>query len=58
MPPVANHPGMSIKKETKLARGMHSQGRAVAKAYRKEFVVLYEERLRATRLAVSVEPTR
>jgi hypothetical protein len=44
-----------------LYRGIclaYEKGRAVAKTCHRELAELYEERLRETRLTVSIEPTR
>ena len=49
--------GMSMKKATRITWEAHTKGRAVAKTCHKELAELYEERLRATGLTVSVEPT-
>ena len=51
-------PGMTIKRATKVTWEAHTKGRAVAKTCHKELAELYEERLRATGLTVSVEPGR
>ncbi len=51
-----NIPGMSMKKATKVTWEAHTKGRAVAKTCHKELAELYEERLRAKGLTVSVEP--
>ncbi len=51
-------PGMSVKKATKVMWEAHTKGKAVAKTCHKELAELYEERLRAKRLTVSIEPAR
>jgi ATP-dependent Clp protease adaptor protein ClpS len=49
-------PGMTIKRATKIMWKAHTTGRAVAKTCYKELAELYEERLRAKGLTVSIEP--
>jgi ATP-dependent Clp protease adaptor protein ClpS len=51
-------PGMTIKRATKVIWEAHTKGRAVARSCYKELAELYEERLRAKRLTVSLEPAR
>lgn len=51
-------PDMSMKRATRVTWEAHTKGRAVAKTCHRELAELYEERLRATGLTVSVEPTR
>ena len=51
-------PGMSVKKATRITWEAHTKGRAVAKTCHKELAELYEERLRAKGLTVSIEPAR
>jgi len=51
-------PGMSMKKATKVRWEAHAKGRAVAKVCHRELAELYEERLRAEDLTVSIEPAR
>jgi ATP-dependent Clp protease adaptor protein ClpS len=51
-------PGMSVKKATKVMWEAHTKGKAVAKTCHKELAELYEERLRAKGLTVSIEPAR
>jgi ATP-dependent Clp protease adapter protein ClpS len=51
-------PGLSVKKATKILWEAHTKGQAVAKTCHKELAELYEERLRAKGLTVSVEPAR
>ena len=48
-------PDMSMKRATRVTWEAHSQGRAVAKTCHKELAELYEERLRAKGLTVSIE---
>ncbi len=50
-------PGMTVKKATRVTWEAHTKGRAVAKTCHKELAELYEERLRAKGLTVSIEPT-
>ena len=49
-------PGMTMKRATGITWVAHSRGQALAKRCHKELAELYEERLRATGLTVSVEP--
>ena len=49
-------PGLSVKRATKIMLTAHTEGRAVAKSCHKELAKLYEERLKAKRLTVSIEP--
>ncbi len=51
-------PGMTMKRATGITWEAHTKGRAVAKTCHKELAEFYEERLRATGLTVSIEPTR
>ncbi len=51
-------PGMSMKKAAKITWEAHTKGQAVAKTCHRELAELYEERLRAKGLTVSIEPTR
>jgi ATP-dependent Clp protease adaptor protein ClpS len=49
-------PGMTLKKATKIMWEAHSAGKALVKSCHKELAELYEERLLAKGLAVSIEP--
>ena len=49
---------MTMKKAMRDTWEAHTQGRAVAKTCHKELAELYEERLRAKGLTVSIEPDR
>ncbi len=49
-------PGMTVKRATKIMWTAHTEGRAVAKSCHKELAELYEERLNAKRLTVTIEP--
>ncbi len=49
-------PGMTFSRATRITWRAHCTGRAVAKSCHKELAELYEERLRARGLTVSVEP--
>lgn len=49
-------PGMTIKKATKAMLTAHTTGKAVVKSCHRELAELYEERLKAKGLTVSVEP--
>ena len=51
-------PEMTMKRATRVTWEAHTKGRAVAKTCHKELAELYEERLRAKGLTVSIEPTR
>jgi ATP-dependent Clp protease adaptor protein ClpS len=51
-------PEMTMKRATRVTWEAHTKGRAVAKTCHKELAELYEERLRAKGLTVTVEPTR
>ncbi len=51
-------PGFSVKKATRIMWETHTKGQAVAKTCHKELAELYEERLRAKGLTVSIEPAR
>ena len=48
-------PGLTTKKATKIMYEAHSTGQAVVKSCHKELAELYEERLRAKGLTVSIE---
>ncbi len=49
-------PGMTLKKATKIMWEAHTTGKAVVKSCHKELAELYEERLLAKGLTVSIEP--
>ena len=49
-------PGMTLKKATRIMWTAHTEGQAVVKQCHKELAELYEERLRAKKLTVSIEP--
>jgi ATP-dependent Clp protease adaptor protein ClpS len=49
-------PGMTLKKATKIMWEAHSAGKALVKSCHKELAELYEERLLAKGLTVSIEP--
>jgi ATP-dependent Clp protease adaptor protein ClpS len=49
-------PGMSLKKATKIMWEAHYAGKALVKSCHKELAELYEERLLAKGLTVSIEP--
>ena len=49
-------PSMTLKRAARITWTAHSQGRAVAKTAHKELAELYEERLKAKGLTVSIEP--
>lgn len=51
-------PGITLKRATRVTWEAHTKGQAVAKSCHKELAELYEERLRAKGLTVSVEPAR
>ena len=51
-------PEMTMKRATRVTWEAHTKGWAVAKTCHKELAKLYEERLRAKGLTVSIEPTR
>ena len=51
-------PGLSVKKATRIMWEAHTKGKAVTKTCHKELAELYEERLRAKGLTVSIEPAR
>ena len=48
-------PGMSLKKATKIMWDAHTSGKALVKSCHKELAELYEERLLAEGLTVSIE---
>ena len=50
--------GMTIKRAVKVTWEAYIRDRAVAKTRHKELAELYEERLCAKGLTVSIEPTR
>jgi ATP-dependent Clp protease adaptor protein ClpS len=49
-------PGMTLKKATKLMWEAHTTGKAVVKSCHKELAELFQERLLAKGLTVSIEP--
>jgi len=49
-------PGMTLKKATKIMWEAHTTGKALVKSCHKELAELYEERLLAKGLSVSIEP--
>jgi ATP-dependent Clp protease adaptor protein ClpS len=49
-------PGMTLKKATKIMWEAHTAGKALVKSCHKELAELYEERLLAKGLTVSIEP--
>jgi ATP-dependent Clp protease adaptor protein ClpS len=49
-------PGMSLKKATRIMWEAHTAGKALVKSCHKELAELYEERLLAKGLTVSIEP--
>jgi ATP-dependent Clp protease adaptor protein ClpS len=49
-------PGMTLKKATKIMWEAHTTGKAVVKSCHRELAELYEERLLAKGLTVSIEP--
>jgi ATP-dependent Clp protease adaptor protein ClpS len=49
-------PGMTLKKATKIMWEAHTTGKALVKSCHKELAELYEERLLAEGLTVSIEP--
>jgi ATP-dependent Clp protease adaptor protein ClpS len=49
-------PGMTLKKATKIMWDAHTAGKALVKSCHKELAELYEERLLAKGLTVSIEP--
>ena len=49
-------PGMTLKKATAIMYTAHSCGQALVKSCHKELAELYEERLLAKGLTVSIEP--
>jgi ATP-dependent Clp protease adaptor protein ClpS len=50
-------PGMTLKKATVIMYEAHSTGQALVKSCHKELAELYEERLQAEGLTVSIEPS-
>src|SRR5829696_3094600 len=50
-------PGMTLKKATKIMWEAHTAGKALVKSCHKELAELYEERLLAKGLTVSIEPS-
>src|SRR5829696_8132526 len=49
-------PGMTLKKATRIMWEAHTAGKALVKSCHKELAELYEERLLAKGLTVSIEP--
>jgi ATP-dependent Clp protease adapter protein ClpS len=49
-------PGMTLKKATAIMYAAHTCGQALVKSCHKELAELYEERLLAEGLTVSIEP--
>jgi ATP-dependent Clp protease adaptor protein ClpS len=49
-------PGMTLKKATAIMYQAHTRGQALVKSCHKELAELYEERLLAKGLTVSIEP--
>ncbi len=49
-------PGMTLKKATRIMWEAHTTGKAVIKSCHRELAELYEERLLAKGLSVSIEP--
>src|SRR3712207_2686822 len=49
-------PGMTLKKATRIMWEAHTTGKAVVKSCHKELAELYQERLLAEGLSVSIEP--
>ena len=49
-------PGMTLKKASKIMWEAHTMGKALVKSCHKELAELYEERLIAEGLTVSIEP--
>jgi ATP-dependent Clp protease adaptor protein ClpS len=49
-------PGMTLRKATKIMWEAHTTGKAVVKSCHRELAELYEERLLAKGLTVSIEP--
>jgi ATP-dependent Clp protease adaptor protein ClpS len=50
-------PGMTLKKATKIMWEAHTTGKALVKSCHKELAELYEKRLLAKGLSVSIEPS-
>jgi ATP-dependent Clp protease adaptor protein ClpS len=50
-------PGMTLAKATQIMYEAHTSGQAVVKSCHKELAELYEERLQAEGLTVSIEPS-
>ena len=50
-------PGMTLAKATRIMYEAHSSGQALVKSCHKELAELYEERLQAEGLTVSIEPS-
>lgn len=51
-------PGMSFAKATKITYEAHTSGKALVKSCHKELAELYQERLQAEGLTVTIEPAR
>ena len=51
-------PGMTFKRATAIMWEAHRAGQAVVKSCHKELAELYEDRLQAEGLTVSIEPAR
>ena len=49
-------PCMTLRKATRVMWTAHTEGQAVAKSCHKELAELYEERLKAKELTITVEP--
>ncbi len=49
-------PGMTLAKATKIMYEAHTSGQALVKSCHRELAELYEERLQAEGLTVSIEP--
>jgi ATP-dependent Clp protease adaptor protein ClpS len=50
-------PGMTLRKATAIMYEAHSTGQALVKSCHKELAELYEQRLQAEGLTVSIEPS-
>ncbi len=49
-------PGMTVKRAVKVMLTAHTQGKAVITSCHRELAELHEERLKAKKLTVSIEP--
>ena len=49
-------PDLTMKRATRVTWEAHTKGKAVAKTCHRELAELYEERLRAKGLTISIEP--